>query len=150
MREAGLFDSLESLRAEHPELRLVLEIHEAAITDAGSMSQLQEGLRALGIGLAYDDFGSGQARLAELSAAPPDYLKFDRSMVSGIDQASANRRRVLAALVAMATDLGIAPVAEGLEHGEEAAVCAELGFTLGQGYLFGVPAPAAALAAPDG
>ncbi len=149
MRERGLFDSLEALRAEHPDLRLVLEIHEAAITDPADMSQLRAGLRSLRIGLAYDDFGSGQARLAELSAAPPDYLKFDRSMVAGIDQPPANRQRVLAALVAMATDLGIAAVAEGLEQDEEAAVCAELGFTLGQGFLFGVPAPAATLAEPQ-
>ncbi len=44
----------------------------------------------------------------------------------------------------MASDLGIRSIAEGLEREAEAATCAELGFELGQGFLFGVPAPAEA------
>ncbi|MFQ5349890.1 MAG: EAL domain-containing protein [Thermoanaerobaculia bacterium] len=142
LREEGLLDSLGRLRADHPRLQLVLEIHEAAITEPAAMARLQESLRELGIGLAYDDFGAGQTRLAELAAAPPDFLKFDRLMIEEIDRDSGSRGQLLAALVKMAGDLGIRSIAEGIERQAEADSCAELGFELGQGFLFGVPAPA--------
>jgi EAL domain-containing protein (putative c-di-GMP-specific phosphodiesterase class I) len=143
LREDGLLDSLRRLRTDNPQLRLVLEIHEAAITQPASMVRLQKSLRELGIGLAYDDFGAGQTRLAELAAAPPDFLKFDRSMIEGIDRDGGSRRQLLAALVKMAGELGIRSIAEGIERQAEADACIELGFELGQGFLFGVPAPAA-------
>jgi EAL domain-containing protein (putative c-di-GMP-specific phosphodiesterase class I) len=144
LREEGLLDSLERLRADHPQLHLVLEIHEAAITEPASMARLQESLRELAIGLAYDDFGAGQTRLAELAAAPPDFLKFDRGMIEGIDRDRGSRSQLLAALVKMAGELGIRSIAEGIERQAEAEACADLGFELGQGFLFGVPAPAPA------
>lgn len=142
LREDGLIDSLSRLREQHPRLRMVLEIHESAITEPASMARLQERLRELDMGLAYDDFGAGQTRLAELAAAPPDFLKFDRSMVEGIDRAGGSRAQLLTALVKMAADLGIRSVAEGIERRGEADACADLGFELGQGFLFGVPRPA--------
>jgi len=142
LREEGLLDSLEQLRAAHPELRVVLEIHEAAITEPASMARLQESLRELGIGLAYDDFGAGQTRLNELAAAPPDFLKFDRGMIEGIDRDRGSRSQLLAALVKMAGELGIRSIAEGIERQAEAEACADLGFELGQGFLLGIPAPA--------
>jgi EAL domain-containing protein (putative c-di-GMP-specific phosphodiesterase class I) len=149
LREEGLLDSLERVRSEQPQLRLVLEIHEAAITEPASMARLQESLRGLGIALAYDDFGAGQTRLAELAAAPPDFLKFDRSMIEGIDHETGSRRQLLAALVKMADDLGIRSIAEGIEREAETEACAELGFELGQGFLFGVPVPATELASAE-
>jgi EAL domain-containing protein (putative c-di-GMP-specific phosphodiesterase class I) len=142
LREEGLVDSLGRLREQHPRLRLVLEIHEAAITEPASMARLQKSLCELEIGLAYDDFGAGQTRLTELAAAPPDFLKFDRSMIEGIDRDGGSRGRMLAALVKMAGELGIRSIAEGIERQAEADACAELGFELGQGFLFGVPEPA--------
>jgi EAL domain-containing protein (putative c-di-GMP-specific phosphodiesterase class I) len=144
LREEGLLESLERLRGDHPALRLVLEIHEATITQPASMARLQTGLRELGIGLAYDDFGAGQTRLAELAAAPPDFLKFDRRMIEDIDSDPGSRSQLLTALVKMADELGIRSIAEGIESQAEAETCAELGFQLGQGFLFGVPAPAPA------
>ena len=144
LREEGLLESLGRLRAEHPRLRLVLEIHEAAITQPASMARLRKGLARLGIGLAYDDFGAGRTRLGELAAAPPDFLKFDRTMIEEIDREPGRRPKLLTALVEMANDLGIRCIAEGIEREAEAEVCAELGFELGQGYLFGMPEPAPA------
>ena len=91
-------------------------------------------------GLAYDDFGAGQARLLELAEAPPHYLKFDRRFVAGIDQAPPSRRRLVASLVAAARELLVKTVAEGVETPAEAEVCARLGFTHAQGYHFGRPA----------
>ena len=61
--------------------------------------------------------------------------------------APASRRRVLASLVDLARDLGIATVAEGVETEAEAEICRQMGLSLGQGYLFGAPAPVAEIGA---
>jgi EAL domain-containing protein (putative c-di-GMP-specific phosphodiesterase class I) len=96
--------------------------------------------------LAYDDFGSGQARLAELGDAPPDYLKFDIQLVRGIDSASAERQRMLESLVRIAGDLGIISLAEGVETAAEHETCRRLGFVYGQGFRYGSPATAGTFA----
>ena len=84
---AMLEKSLRELRLAFPEAALVLEIHEAAATSVPQMRALRCVLNELGMQLAYDDFGAGQARLAELGDAPPDYLKFDIQLIRGIDGA---------------------------------------------------------------
>lgn len=121
--------------------KIILEIHEAAITDPAEMRTLRAQLRELNIGVAYDDFGAGQTRLSELVEAPPDYLKFDISMIRRIDQAPSERQRMVASLVKMVRELGIAPLAEGIETEAEAITCRELGFSTAQGFYFGAPAP---------
>ncbi len=73
--------------------------------------------------------------------APPDYLKFDMSMIRRIDQAPTERQRMLGSLVKMVRELGIAPLAEGIETAAEASTCRELGFSTAQGFYFGAPAP---------
>lgn len=138
---AWLIDSLQKARVLAGNTRLVLEIHEAAVTNPQSMQGLHDALRGLDIQLAYDDFGSGQARLQELMGARPDYVKFDISLIQKIDQADAQRRRMLETLVTMVRDLGIHSLAEGIETVEEARVCRDIGFELGQGFLYGRPAP---------
>lgn len=72
-----LIFSLGELREIEPRRLLVLEIHEASVTIGQEMQTLRAALKDLQIGLAYDDFGAGQARLVELVDVPPDYLKFD-------------------------------------------------------------------------
>ena len=89
--------------------------------------------------LAYDDFGSGQARLMELAEVPPDVLKFDIKIVRGLPLASTQSRATVEALVRIARDLGVVALAEGVETEAEADVCRELGFELAQGFLFGRP-----------
>ena len=64
-----------------------MEIHEAAITSASFLAKLRDQLRDLDIGLAYDDFGAGQARLLEMADAPPDVIKFDIHMIRGLCEA---------------------------------------------------------------
>jgi EAL domain-containing protein (putative c-di-GMP-specific phosphodiesterase class I) len=141
----GLIQSIEDLRNLAPHLDLTLEIHESALAQPAVMGTLRDRLAEMNVRLAYDDFGSGQARLLELAEAPPHYLKFDRRFVMGIDQAPASRRRLVASLVAAARELLVKTVAEGVETAAEAEVCARLGFTLAQGYHFGRPAPVEAL-----
>lgn len=136
----GLADSLQKVRDMSDRTPLVLEIHEAAVTSRKKMQRLGAALKDLGIRLAFDDFGSGQARLAELVEARPDFVKFDISLIRSIDVAELSRRRMLKSLVDMVRELDIQALAEGIETPEEAEACVEIGFDLAQGYHFGRPA----------
>jgi EAL domain-containing protein (putative c-di-GMP-specific phosphodiesterase class I) len=142
LQSPGLVEALRELREELPELRMTLEIHEAAVTEISVIRALRNTLRDLDIGLAYDDFGAGQSRLLELAEVAPDYLKFDMKFIRGINLAPAERQKLLATLVRAATDLNSVPLAEGVETEGEAVTCRQLGFQLGQGYHFGRPAAA--------
>jgi EAL domain-containing protein (putative c-di-GMP-specific phosphodiesterase class I) len=137
----GLVQSLEELRTLAPHLDLALEIHESLLTGPVAIAELRQLLSESNIGLAYDDFGAGQARLLELGEAPPHFLKFDRRFVSGIDKAPAPRRRLLTSLNGMARDLLVKTVAEGVESKAEAEVCSQIGFTHAQGFYFSHPKP---------
>jgi EAL domain-containing protein (putative c-di-GMP-specific phosphodiesterase class I) len=140
LERPGLIESLEELRAFAPHLDLILEIHESALAQPAFMAALRDQLSEINVGLAYDDFGAGQARLLELAEAPPHYLKFDRKFITAIDQAPPSRRRLLASLVAAARELLVKTIAEGVETAAEAEVCARIGFTHAQGFHFGRPA----------
>lgn len=149
LRQPGLMDSLKQLRAAAPSQRITLEIHEAAVTDTGHMKRLSEELKTINISLAFDDFGAGQARIIELTAVRPDYLKFDMSLIRDIHLAAPDHRQMMAHLVKMVRDLGILALAEGVECEAEAATCTALGFDLAQGFYFGRPAPMKTPATPD-
>jgi EAL domain-containing protein (putative c-di-GMP-specific phosphodiesterase class I) len=138
LHEQGVLEfSLRELRELAPSARMVLEIHEAAVTCVKQMRELRAVLNDLDIGLAYDDFGAGQARLVELGDVPPDYLKFDIELVHEIDRASPERQRMLSSLVRIVNDLGIASLAEGVETAAEHETCRQMGFALGQGFYYG-------------
>lgn len=145
----GFLETLASLRQLAASQRITIEIHESAVTDVATMKQFQVGLNDLGMQLAFDDFGAGQARLVELAEVRPDYLKFDRQMIHDIHLAPCERQQMLASLVKLVTELGVIPLAEGVECAEEGKVCIELGFVLAQGYYYGMPAPVAAYTAGE-
>lgn len=131
--------SLREIRRIRPKQSITLEVHEGAVAELSTMQMLRTALRDLNMTLAYDDFGAGQARLQELVEARPEYVKFDRRLISGIDQAGDSRRQMLDSLVKMCRQLGIVTLAEGVETAAEAEHCKELGFELLQGYHFGRP-----------
>ncbi len=137
----ALLASLEELRLDHPRPALVLEIHEAAVADMSSLAALHAGLRELRIDVAFDDFGTGQARLLELTEVAPRYLKFDAVWVEDLHLASSRRHEMVSSLLRMVIDLGIEPIAECVESQEEADACQRLGFALAQGKYLGPPAP---------
>jgi EAL domain-containing protein (putative c-di-GMP-specific phosphodiesterase class I) len=139
---AALAGSLSEIQKTLGERRLVLEVHEWAIGNLAMMGELKSRLRDLDVGLAYDDFGAGHARLLELGEVPPDFLKFDICFIHAIDQAPPSRARLLRSLVGAAQDLGVKTIAEGVETQVEASICAELGFDAAQGYLFHPALPA--------
>ena len=103
------------------------------------MQELRNELRRLRIRLAFDDFGAGQSRLVELTEVAPDFVKFDIGLIRDI-HTSAPRQQLLESFVKLSRDLGIITLAEGIECAAEAETCRQLGFDLGQGYLFGRPA----------
>jgi len=141
LEHPGLLESLEQLRKDAPRVPLVIEVHETALANPALITWLRSRLAALDIALAYDDFGAGQARLLELAEAPPDYLKFDRRFVTGLETAPESRQRLVASLVAAARELRARTVAEGVETEGEADACRRAGFTHAQGYYFGRPGP---------
>jgi EAL domain-containing protein (putative c-di-GMP-specific phosphodiesterase class I) len=141
LEEPGLLPAVIAVRQRVPHLRLTLEVHEGALADLDRLERLSTQLRRAGLGLAYDDFGAGQARLLELAEVPPQFLKFDMSFVRGIDSAPASRRRLLTSLVSVARELIVWTVAEGVETAEEADACMHIGFTHAQGFFFGRPRP---------
>jgi EAL domain-containing protein (putative c-di-GMP-specific phosphodiesterase class I) len=141
LERPGLLESLEELRSYAPHVDLVLEIHESALGHTDFITWLRNRLLEINVGLAYDDFGAGQARLFELAEAPPHYLKFDRRFVTGLETAPVTRQRLVASLVAAARELLVKTVAEGVENKGEADACLKAGFTLAQGYHFARPMP---------
>ncbi len=138
--ESNLGGSLESFREKWPDQRLTLEIHESAVNQGAQLAELRGALKRLNIGLAYDNFGVGESRLKELADVAPDCVKFNMSLIRGIDSAAPQRQQVVAMLVQMLRNLGITALAEGVETAAEHATCVQMGFSLGQGYLYGRPA----------
>jgi len=136
-----LVPAVTEARQRAPQLRLTLEVHEGALADLESIERLCTQLRQSRIGIAYDDFGAGQARLLELAEVPPTFLKFDMSFIRGIDVAPVPRRSLLTSLVSVARDLLVQTVAEGVETAAEADACMRIGFTHAQGFFFGRPRP---------
>lgn len=143
---SGVFlDSLEHLRKSSPELDVVVEIHESAVTNIAKLREFADRLRRLEIRFAYDDFGAGQVRLLELADVPAHFVKFDMSLIRGLHKASERKRRVVGDLVQMVLATGSVPLAEGVEDEEEAQLSTAMGFKLIQGYLTGRPIPEASL-----
>jgi EAL domain-containing protein (putative c-di-GMP-specific phosphodiesterase class I) len=141
MDDKDFVNSLEqAARAVPIQHRLVMEVHEDCVSDVPAMRRLRDRLHSMGIGLAYDDFGAGQSRLAELAEVPPDFLKIDMKLIRGIDQSSA-RQDMVGALTDISDRLGVRVLAEGIETTEEAACCRRLGCHWAQGFLFGRPVP---------
>jgi EAL domain-containing protein (putative c-di-GMP-specific phosphodiesterase class I) len=97
--------------------------------------------------VSIDDYGTGVASLARLRLGRIDELKLDRSLVQGLLH-DRRARSIVESTVALARELGLALVVEGIEDEHTARVCVELGATLGQGFALGVSGdPAAHLAA---
>ena len=134
---ADLVRDVIALREIAPRLDLVLEVHEKAMMDPKKIRFLKDELARGRVRLAFDDFGVGESRLMQLAEAPPDFLKFDIEFVRNIDSAPESKRHFLRSIVAAAGDLGVMTIAEGIETQAEADACLRIGFSHGQGFLFG-------------
>jgi EAL domain-containing protein (putative c-di-GMP-specific phosphodiesterase class I) len=122
--------------------QIVVEITEhEAIPD---YARLRRAMVELGprVRLAVDDAGAGVANFNHLVELHPNFVKIDASLVHGVDR-DPSRQAVVVGLVHFAAKSGCEVLAEGIETEAERATVAELGVTLGQGYLLGRPAGAA-------
>jgi diguanylate cyclase (GGDEF)-like protein len=124
---------------------LRLEITEGAMmVDRDRARRVLEELRALGVRISIDDYGTGYSSLAYLGHLPIDELKIDRSFVAGLLSSTANAA-IVRSTIALGHDLGLVVVAEGVEDQVTWDVLAELGCDTIQGYFASKPLPAAAL-----
>jgi diguanylate cyclase (GGDEF)-like protein len=123
--------------------RLVLECTETIfIEDSEKMLSTLHKLKQIGVQIALDDFGTGYSSLSYLRSFPFDIVKIDRSFVSDLD-ASTSCSVIVQAVILIAGSLGIKTVAEGVETEAQLKLLKLLGCNDVQGYLLGVPAPAA-------
>jgi len=136
-----LLASMKIISKLAPLNKIVLEINEKAATSTSEMSRLRAALGHLNIGMAFDDFGAGQTRLVELAKVPPDFLKFDISLIRQIHLAPQRLQQMVTTFIKAAQDLGISTLAEGVECCNEAQTCQKLGFDYVQGFFYGRPAP---------
>ncbi|MGO9876607.1 MAG: putative bifunctional diguanylate cyclase/phosphodiesterase [Acidimicrobiia bacterium] len=120
---------------------LTLELTESTlIDDAITVEPLLRQIRTLGVNLALDDFGTGYSSLTYLRAFPINIVKIDKSFVRAIGTEREDTA-IVAAVIALAKNLGIDVVAEGIEQPEQLAVLHQLGCPYLQGYLFAHPQP---------
>nr|WP_296066678.1 bifunctional diguanylate cyclase/phosphodiesterase [uncultured Actinoplanes sp.] len=141
-----IVEVIAGLLAEHglPAAALIVEITESAVmTRPDHSAELLRQLRSMGVRVAMDDFGAGNTSLALLTRLPLDELKLDRVFVHRIHHAQ--DRAIVEAVARMAQGLRLTLVAEGVEDAATAAILAEAGFDLLQGYHFGRPVPPGAL-----
>jgi EAL domain-containing protein (putative c-di-GMP-specific phosphodiesterase class I) len=115
--------------------RLTLEITESSLViDRDLVSTRLARLRDIGVEIAVDDFGTGYANLAYLTSLPLDTLKIDRGLVADLVGGSRDRI-VVKAMIAMARDLGLKVVVEGIESTGQLELVADWGCDLYQGFL---------------
>ncbi len=125
-----------------PSGQLMLELTESMIMGRGEEAvTLLHDLKALGLSIAIDDFGTGYSSLAYLKRFPIDELKIDQSFVRDIPHDS-NDAEIAATIIAMALNLKLSVLAEGVETEAQQAFLADHGCRKYQGYLFSRPVPA--------
>ena len=130
---------LEITQINHQNLKL-------EITESMVMNNVQDAiamlnrLKALGLRLSMDDFGTGFSSFSYLHQFPMDTLKVDRSFVSNMNQGTKNLE-IVSTIVLLAHKLGMDVIAEGIETEEEQHLLENLDCEYGQGYLFAKPLP---------
>jgi diguanylate cyclase (GGDEF)-like protein len=125
---------------------LKLEITESIMLNNAAIVQARlRRLRQSGIRFSIDDFGTGYSSLSYLNQFPVDSLKIDQAFVSQLDQPTGEP--VVRAILALAQNLNLSVIAEGVEVRSQLQHLLNLGCEMGQGYLFARPMPAAEIAA---
>src|SRR5829696_9656192 len=139
--QPDLVENIASLLEQFklPPRCLKLEITESVFSDnieaaVGLLTQL----RALGVQLSIDDFGTGYSSLSYLQRFPIDTLKIDRSFVTQMMENEENLA-IVRTIVALARNLGMDVVAEGVETEDQLKLLRKLECENGQGYLFSTP-----------
>jgi diguanylate cyclase (GGDEF)-like protein len=123
----------------HPS-RLCLEVVESrSLQDLGGLAARLAAIRHLGVRIALDDFGTGYSSLSWLQRLPVDVIKVDRSFTAALDQPGT--LALLRGMVALADELSVAVVVEGIENDTQSGAARAAGARYAQGYLYGRPSP---------
>ncbi len=142
--DANLDQEVAALLHAHdvPAELLVLEVTESAImTDLDRASATLTRLRALGLRISIDDFGSGYTSLRHLKNLPVDEIKVDRSFVMSMSR-NPGDQVIVQGVLDLGHNLGLATVAEGVETAEDLTALTHYGCDVAQGYHLSRPLPA--------
>jgi diguanylate cyclase (GGDEF)-like protein/PAS domain S-box-containing protein len=125
--------------------QLELEVTETiALHDDDKSLEVLTAIRRLGVGIAFDDFGTGYASLSSLQRYPLTTLKIDRAFIRDL-LTRPHDAAITRALIAMSSDLGLETIAEGIETEAQEAALRALGCPAAQGYRYSRPMPASDL-----
>jgi diguanylate cyclase (GGDEF)-like protein/PAS domain S-box-containing protein len=150
-RHKGFVESVKAALASAPlDPRLLeLEITENTIMEHGAdTTATLEAIGRTGVQLAIDDFGTGYSSLSYLKRLPIDMVKIDQSFVADLP-GDPDAGAIVGAIIALAHNLGLKVVAEGVETREQFAYLRDHGCDRAQGYFFGRPQPPELLGAGD-
>jgi diguanylate cyclase (GGDEF)-like protein len=135
--------ALALVRHGLPARALTLElVEDTLMADPERGRQVLGELRRLGVRTSIDDYGTGYSSLAYLRHLPADELKLDRSLTQDVDT-DPRAAAIVKHTVALAHELGISLVAEGVEDHRTGAALARLGCDVAQGYAIARPMPVA-------
>jgi len=147
LEHSHLAQEISSLQQSHglEADEVVLEITESSLVSGlGVAMGVLARLRLRGFGLSIDDYGTGFSSMQQLARIPFTELKIDRSFVRGAYERE-NLQVILRSAIAMANELGLVTVAEGVESVEEWRLLHGYGCTHGQGWLIARAMPGAAI-----
>jgi EAL domain-containing protein (putative c-di-GMP-specific phosphodiesterase class I) len=108
------------------------------MSDPDHVGRIVEEYKRIGFTTALDDFGAGYAGLNLLARFQPDLVKIDMELIRGIETSSA-RQAIVRGILAIARDLNLKVIAEGIETDGELRALRSAGISLFQGYLFARP-----------
>jgi diguanylate cyclase (GGDEF)-like protein/PAS domain S-box-containing protein len=147
LEEPGLVGTLK--KALHETVldpsALMLEITESTVVENEATIATMKEIRALGVRIGVDDFGTKYSSLSYLRRLPLDVLKIDREFIRDVTPETPEAA-LLQAIVAMSHSMGLTPIAEGVETPQQEQELKRIGCELAQGFLFGKPAPPRQLA----
>ena len=122
--------------------RIRFEITEGIMLEDVELAMRTLGeLRAVGVQVYMDDFGTGYSSLTYLGRLPIDGIKVDRSFVSQMGT-DGRQAQLVGTIVTLIRNLGLEPIAEGVETDQQAQLLREMGCTFAQGFVFSRPVPA--------
>ncbi|WP_017545800.1 putative bifunctional diguanylate cyclase/phosphodiesterase [Nocardiopsis prasina] len=140
--DPDLPETVAAALREHgvPPNQLVLEISERTLIEDPDAATAAVGrLRALGVGLTLDDFGTGHFTLAQLAGLPLDEVKIHESFTARLVDGTANGHTVVRGAIALVRALGMRAVAEGVQSRELAEAALDTGCQSAQGHYFARP-----------
>lgn len=145
LRDDSLIQLIRSALLESglPPASLELEITESMVmSDVEKSAEILGRIKKLGVRIAMDDFGTGYSSLSYLKRLPIDRLKIDQSFIHEVTMDSSDAA-LTRAIIALAHNLGIPVVAEGVETREQRDFLVQAGCDEAQGYFYGRPVQAA-------